>query len=144
MKKQNIYNALKGILALCFILLIVIFALSLTGCKAAEKGFVENKSGEIEPNPAVGKFFDAVGNTLQNFGVPYAGLAGEFWGLIATGAALWLNQKRRQEKKMTQAVITGVEMAADVEIKEAIQITASQLGVEPVLHERVKQLTTNS
>lgn len=60
-------------------------------------------------------------------------------GAVISGfLAKWL----KTERKITAAVVTGVEKADKSEIKESIQREAIAAGVEPVLHKRVKALTS--
>ena len=59
-------------------------------------------------------------------------------GTIASGfLAKWL----RTERKITKALITGVEKANDTNVKESIATAAGTAGIEPKLHDRVKALT---
>lgn len=59
-------------------------------------------------------------------------------GTILTGLlAKWLST----EKKVTKALITGIEKAEDKTVKQTIKAEALAAGVESVLHSRVKQLT---
>lgn len=59
-------------------------------------------------------------------------------GTIATGfLAKWLHT----ERKITKAVITGVEDNPTGNVKESIEAKATALGVQPKLHARVKALT---
>lgn len=59
-------------------------------------------------------------------------------GTILTGLlAKWLTT----EKKITKAIITGVEKAEDQTLKNTIKEQALTLGIESALHTRVKQLT---
>lgn len=47
----------------------------------------------------------------------------------------------KRERKITAAVITGVEKNSGGEVKAAIQDAATSSGVETALHNRVKRLT---
>lgn len=59
-------------------------------------------------------------------------------GAILSGLlARWLGT----ERKITTALITGVEKAADTTAKEEIQKAATAAGIEPQLHSRVVALT---
>jgi len=52
-----------------------------------------------------------------------------------------LGKLLKTERKITAAVITGVEKGSKSEVKESIQRAAIAAGVEPALHKRVKALT---
>ncbi|MBA7653066.1 hypothetical protein ES703_60907 [subsurface metagenome] len=59
-------------------------------------------------------------------------------GAIASGfLAKWLTT----EKKITTAMITGVEKSNDKNVKESIKDESLLAGVQPQLHARVKSLT---
>ena len=60
-------------------------------------------------------------------------------GTILTG---WLATRLKTEKRITAAMITGVEKAAEpTGVKASIQREATAAGVEPILHARVQELT---
>ena len=59
-------------------------------------------------------------------------------GAIASGfLAKWLGT----ERKITKALITGIESTTDVPTKRAVKENATAAGVENKLHARVKALT---
>jgi len=59
-------------------------------------------------------------------------------GTFTTGLlAKWLNT----ERKITTALITGVESSTNKTVKKSIQESATALGIEPKLHKRVLTLT---
>lgn len=62
-----------------------------------------------------------------------AGLGAILSGILAK----WLNT----EKKITAALITGIESAANSTTKQKVKSTATSAGIEPKLHARVLALT---
>lgn len=59
-------------------------------------------------------------------------------GAILSGLlAKWLGT----ERKITTALITGIESAKNDTVKETIHAKATAAGIEPLLHARVKALT---
>ena len=59
-------------------------------------------------------------------------------GAIASGIlAKWLGT----ERKITTALITGIEAVESVNVKESVQAKATAAGVETALHSRVLSLT---
>jgi len=59
-------------------------------------------------------------------------------GAIASGfLAKWLDT----ERKITTALITGIEASNDTTVKESVNKTATAAGIEPKLHKRVLSLT---
>ncbi len=64
--------------------------------------------------------------------------AGATVGVVLNGLlAKWLGT----EKKITKAMIAGVEKANNTDTKETITTIAGAAGIEPQLHARVKALT---
>lgn len=59
-------------------------------------------------------------------------------GAIATG---FLTKRLRTEKKISRALITGIEEADTTTVKKTVHEKAIDLGIEPKLHARVKALT---
>ena len=73
--------------------------MKLTACGTLNHAFIETEDGEIVPNPVIAKTVDAIGDTAQNLGLPYASLAGEFWVGISGLVALVLAEKKRRRQK---------------------------------------------
>lgn len=69
--------------------------------------------------------------------------------VIAGLVAIWKNAQASTAQKITQSIVLGVEQAtklphvqaAEAEIKATIRRKAQELGVQPLLHEIVKDLT---
>ncbi len=78
---------------------------------------------------------------------------GEFWsalfGLVAGIVAIWRNQTASAHQKVNESLVLAIEQvtklpevaAAEQRIKQAIQAKATALGVQPLLHRIVVDLT---
>lgn len=86
-------------------ILITLLVLSFfTGCATLSERLVQETSeGEIIPNQETIESIGVLGTAAQSLGVPYAGLAGDFAALVATGTALFIEAKRRKEKQTFEA-----------------------------------------
>lgn len=151
MKKLN--------LNICMTFMVILSTAYITFCTGWEnlpmpEIFVEDEAGQIQPNLQIGSIVDKAGDTAQNLGVPYAGLAGEFWLVITGLIAVVLREHNQRKKKkelkakasesdnLTSVLITSVEHASENQaVKEKVKEISSIHGIESKMHTRVKALT---
>jgi len=119
-----------------FILIGILF--TLTGCAQLYKlvGLTEEQTQEqtAKDQKTIIRTITTTRNTAADIiTTAIAGL-----GAIASGLlAKWLGT----ERKLTKALITGIENAQDISVKASVKDKAMDAGVEPILHRRVQALT---
>lgn len=136
MPKPTLFNVSRTTAMITFIIIGSLFCL--TGCAQLYKliGLTEEQTEEqlAEDQETIIRTITLTRNTAAD--IITTALAGI--GAIASGfLAKWLGT----ERKITKALITGVEKANDTNVKESIAAAAGTAGIEPKLHARVKALT---
>lgn len=133
---STVLNCSTKTAALLFILIGLLFCL--TGCVQLYKllGLTDEQTQEqiSQDQETIIRTITTTRNTAADIiTTAVAGL-----GAIASGfLAKWLGT----ERKITKAIITGVEEANGISVKESVQRNATAAGIQPQLHARVKALT---
>ena len=135
-KKQTILQCSQTTAAFVFIIVGTLFIL--TGCARFYEiiGLTPEQTAEqtAKDQESRGALVDQFRTTTSEI-VSYT-IAGA--GSILSGfLAKWLGQ----ERKLTTALITGIEAANDLGVKESVKAKATAAGLEPLLHSRVIKLT---
>lgn len=107
--------------------------------KAALKNATTAAIADVQTGLAEGHDLKTIAlKTTSSFLWKIIAATGATVGVVLNGLlAKWLST----EKKITQAIITGVESNPAGDVKESIQAKATALGVEHQLHKRVLALT---
>lgn len=135
-KHQTILRCSQTAAFFLFLFLGLIFTFA--GCAQMYKalGLTDQQAADqvAKDQDSRGDLIDQVRtSTTEIISTALAGL-----GAIASGfLAKWLGT----ERKITKALITGIESAKDLDVKRVVKSKATAAGIEPKLAARVRSLT---
>lgn len=110
--------------------------------------FIETETGEIKPNPVFTENVSQIGNIASDFGVPFAGMAGELASLLLAAGGLILNEKLKREKKAKEeerkakeTLVKSIEKSNQPVVKSVVSSLSRIDGTSATIDAAINKLT---